>query len=314
MRTPRFTIAKLMGTVASSAILLAVFRLGSFAGLFALLPFGITAIIARLSGGPSAYRQALWVGAAGTLLLPFLAAIWINDQMWGYFVSRPAVDRRIVNAHQIETISRVETGSDSRGGRTFTSMPVGEVDSFIQVHPQEGDYYVLEGRILRALKDRQALPAEPRLMPPARLEGLYQVLEFTGRLENGKPGYEHAKELRGIVVEALGQDGRPLLFVGVCGGEVSNDHHPYYEFLFTTDSPGAPPKLLSCQRFYYDVAGMEGVEWPVFLPVFALFSLIPTLPLQGFLLWRARRHRRVKSDDPARITSAQESDPRGPDL
>ena len=62
MRTPRFTIAKLMGTVASSAILLAVFRLGSFAGLVALLPFGITAIIARLSGGPSAYRQALWVG------------------------------------------------------------------------------------------------------------------------------------------------------------------------------------------------------------------------------------------------------------
>jgi hypothetical protein len=142
MRTPRFTIAKLMGTVASAAILLAVFRLGSFAGLFVLLPFGITAIIARLSGGPSAYRQALWVGAAG----------------------------------------------------------------------------------------------------------------------------------------------------------VSNDHHPYYEFLFTTDSPGAPPKLLSSQRFYYDVAGMEGVEWPVLLPVFALYSLIPTIPLQGFLLWRARRRRRVQSD------------------
>jgi hypothetical protein len=141
MRTPRFTIAKLMGTVASAAILLAVFRLGSFAGLAALLPFGITAIVARLSGGPSAYRPALWVGAAGTLLLPFLAAIWINHQMWGYFVSRPAVDRRIVNAHQIETISRVESGSDSRGGRTVTSMPVGEVDSFIQVHPQEGDYH-----------------------------------------------------------------------------------------------------------------------------------------------------------------------------
>jgi hypothetical protein len=195
-----------MGTVASSAILLAVFRLGSLAGLFALLPFGITAIIARLSGGPSAYRQALWVGAAGTLLLPFLAAIWINHQMWGYFLSRPAVDRRIVNARQIET------------------------------------------------------------------------------------------------------------FAGVRGGEVSNDHHPYYEFLFTTDSPGAAPKLLSSQRFYYDVAGMEGVEWPVLLPVFALYGLIPTIPLQGFLLWRARRRRRVQSDDPTRKTSTQESDPRGPDL
>jgi hypothetical protein len=109
----------------------------------------------------------------------------------------------------------VETGSDSRGGRTFTSMPVGEVDSFIQVHPQEGDYYVLEGRILRALKDCQALPAEPRVMAARRLEGLYQVLESTGRLEDGEPGYADAKRLSGIVVEALGQDGRPLLFVGV---------------------------------------------------------------------------------------------------
>src|SRR5262245_52759025 len=115
MRPPRFTIVKLMGTVALAAILLAVFRLGSFAGLVALLPFGITALIARLSAGPSAYRQALGVGAAGTLLLPFLAAIWINHQMWGYLVSRPSVDRRIVNTRQIQTITRVETASDSRG-------------------------------------------------------------------------------------------------------------------------------------------------------------------------------------------------------
>jgi hypothetical protein len=59
------------------------------------LRFGITAIIARLSGGPSAYRQFLWVGATGTLLLAFLAATWINHQMSGDFVSRPAVDWRI---------------------------------------------------------------------------------------------------------------------------------------------------------------------------------------------------------------------------
>jgi hypothetical protein len=314
MRPPRFTIAKLMGTVASAAILLAVFRLGSFAGLVALVPLGITALIARLSAGPSASRQALWVGAAGTLLLPFLAAIWINQQLWGFFVSRPAVDRRIVNARQIETVTRVETGSDSPGGRMFTGLPVGEVGSFIQVHPQEGDYYVLEGRILRELTDRQALPAEPRIMPAGRLEGLYQVLEATGWLEDGEPGYADAKRLSGIVVEALDQDGRPLLFVGVCGGEVSNDHHPYYEFLFTTDSLGAPAKLLSSQRFYYDVAGIEGLEWPVFLPAFAWFSLIPTLPIQGFLLWRARRRERVRSDDPTGKTATPEPDTRGRDV
>src|SRR5262249_60800422 len=103
----------------------------------------------------------------------------------------------------------------------------------------------------------------PRMMPAEGLDGLYQILEATGRLEGGEPGYSDAKRLGGIAVEALGADGRPLLFVGVQGGEVSNDHHPYYEFLFTTDSPGAPSKLLSFQRFYYDVAGIEGLHWPV---------------------------------------------------
>ena len=78
-------VAKLMVTVASAAILLAVFCLGSFVGLVALLPFGITALISRLGSSRSEQRRALWVGAAGTLLLPFLAAIWINHQTWGYF-------------------------------------------------------------------------------------------------------------------------------------------------------------------------------------------------------------------------------------
>ena len=224
--------------------------------------------------------------------LPFLAAIWINHQMWGYYVARPALDRRIVEARQVETVTRVETISDPTGSRAFSGVPVGEVDSFIQVHPQEGDYYILEGRVLRALKDRQALPAQARGMPAGRLRGLYQVLDETGRLEEGEPGYVDAKNLSGMVVEALGRDGRPLVFVGVTGCEVSKDHYSYYEFLFTIESPGGQLKLLSTQRFYYDVAGEEGVEWPVFLPVLTTASLIPTLPIQGFLLWCGRRRRR----------------------
>ena len=90
---------------------------------------------------------ALWAGAAGTLLLPFLAAIWLNHEMWGYYVSRPDLDRRIVEARRVETMTRVETVLDSNGRLAFSGVPVGEVDSFIEVHPQEGDYYVLEGRV-----------------------------------------------------------------------------------------------------------------------------------------------------------------------
>ena len=83
------------------------------------------------------HRQALWVGAVGTLLLPFLAAICVNHEVWGYYLSRPALDRRIVEARQIETITFLETESDSRGSYTFSGEPVAELDSFNQGIPKK---------------------------------------------------------------------------------------------------------------------------------------------------------------------------------
>ena len=275
-----------MVAVVLAAILLAVFRV-SPGSLVALVPFGITALIARSRSSPSARRKALCVGAIGTLLLPFFAAICFNHSMWGYYVNRPGVDRRIVEARQVETITRVMTEFDARGSRTFAGTPFGELGDYTQVHSQEGDYYVLDERALRARSFVVILPAQrPERCLRAGWRLSWQILDKTGWLEDGEPGYRHAKELSGIVVEALGRDGHPLLFVGARGREVSNDHYPYYEFLFTSESAAGPLKLLSFQRFYYDVAGMEGIEWPAFLLVFAFLCLIPTLPV---LLWQSRR-------------------------
>lgn len=304
----RPTIASRMMVVLVVAILLAVFRAGSYMGLAGLVPFGITAVLARPASDLPEYRRALAVGAAGTLLLPFLIAIWINEGLWGYYVSRPALDRRIVEAGRIESVTLVATVPDSLGNPTFSGAPVADVGPFIQVHPQEGDYYVLEGRILRALEDRRALPSEAGTMPAERLASLYRVLDETGRIEAGEPGYGDARKLDGVVVEGVGRDGRPLIFVGVRGGEVSNDHHPYYEFLFARDSPDGRPRLLSFQRFYYDVAGIEGAEWPVFFPVLAFLSLIPTIPIQGFLVWRGRR-RSARAGDATEKPRTVEADP-----
>ncbi len=63
-------------------------------------------------------------------MLPFLAAIWINHLMWGYYVTRPALDRRIALARQIESVTCVETRSDLSGHREFFGVPVGDVDGY----------------------------------------------------------------------------------------------------------------------------------------------------------------------------------------
>ena len=161
------------------------------------------------------------------------------------------------------------------------------------------------------MKERRVLPSEAPAISAEHLRGLYRLLDDTGLLEDGEPGYTEAKQLRGVVVEALGRDGCPLLFIGVQGGEVANDHHPYYEFAFAIDSPDGHPRLLSAQRFYYDVAGIEGWEWPVFLPVLAFLALIPTVAVQEFLLSRGRGGGRL--DETGGATSAVERDPLGPE-
>ena len=306
MRPLFFTIAKLMAAVAVAATLLAVSCFGSFFLLVALVPVGITSLVARLGSSRAVRWLAFWLGAIGTLVLPFLIAIWANHEEWGYYVARPAVDWRIAEARQVETVTRVETLSSPSGITTFSGVPVEEVDRFIQGSPQEGDYYVLEGRVIRALKNRQALPDEPSVMPAGRLRGLYRALDETGLLEKGERGYHYAKNLSGVVVEAVGHDGRPLVFFGVRGGQLSNDHYPFYEFLFSIDSPGGQLKLLSSQRFYFDIAGSEGLEWPFWLAYFAVASLIPILPIQGLIVWRSRRRsRRLDSRAAERKTERQ---------
>jgi len=297
MRPPRFTIIGLMVAVILAAILLAVFRAGSFLGLAALIPIGGTSMISRSGSTPLSRRWSLLFATVGTLAIPFIAAIWINHEMWGYYVNRPAVDRRLIDSRQIESVTRLEPASDSRGRRTFSGSPIADVSYFIQESQLEGDYYVLEGRGLRELMGRHALPEAGRTIPDSRLQTLYNVLDKTGHLEEGEPGYPNAKELGGIAIQGTGHDGQRILFVAVRGREVSNDHYPFYEFLFEEISADGPLKLLSFQRFYYDVAGVEGMEWPAFFMTFAFLGLSPTILVQGVFFWRVQRSRRSQPSD-----------------
>ena len=126
----------------------------------------------------------------------------------------------------------------------------------------QSEYYCLRQRLLVALDEAGKLPAEPRPMAPEKLTSLYGELEATNLLLSGQQGYDRAKELGALVLEARGIDGQDYLFGAARGGEVSNDHYPYYELLSSMSGRGNRPVLLSHNRFYYDVAGYEGLEWP----------------------------------------------------
>jgi hypothetical protein len=120
-------------------------------------------------------------------------------------------------------------------------------------------------------------------MQEARVGEVYALVEKTGLLEAGEPGYVDAKQLHGLVYELEGAGGEALMLVAARGGEVSDDHYPYYEVLFEGDGQGGW-RLASTRRFYFDVAGMEGAEFPVLGVMFSGMGLWVTIPL-ALVIW-----------------------------
>jgi hypothetical protein len=287
--------------------------------IMAGLTYGLATGVAHLTlrGGRRRHPWRILLGSiGGTLLLAFLAAAVVSKGLWGYYLSRPPLDRRIAEAPKVVSVTSVGTMTDG-AERTLAPNPDYSIDRLIE-YGRNDAYYSLGERSLIALKDGGKLPTSPPQMSPDRLARLYGVLERTGRLEAGESGYDHAKDLRGVVIEAEGADGVPLLFAGVQGREVSNDHYPYYEFLFSGGGEAVEPVLLSAQRFYFDVAGIEGMEWPAFFVGFSALGLVLSVPatLLGMALWPGRGGPNAVAEVPSpREADGTESTPgSGPEL
>jgi hypothetical protein len=75
----------------------------------------------------------------------------------------------------------------------------------------------------------------------------------------GELGYADTKVLDGYLGVATLKNDEQIVFATVMGGEQSNDHYPYYEFVFAADNEGLA--VAEFQMFYEDIAGLEGMDW-----------------------------------------------------
>lgn len=217
-------------------------------------------------------------------LIAFIASIIIWKNMWGYYLHRPKVIRSLNDILEVKAVIPVKTGTGTSGERNII------VDAEYQI-PKDlsqgrDDYYCLQERVLIFLSDNNLLP-ENLTLDLADLTELHSLIAQTGILIEADEGYDDSDLLRGIVVDGLDEKGERLVIAGVRGRQVSNDHFPYYEIAFKGKQRD-DLVFISGQHFFYDVAGLEGVEWEAFFIYFSLFS-VPA-GLVGFtvilILWR----------------------------
>lgn len=191
---------------------------------------------------------------------------------------------------QVKAIVPFKTDSTDSAKRAIVFDPNYSLSERI-ANGKKDSYYCLDERILIELERRNLLPAVPTTTL-AGFPDLYQLIQNSGTLANSTKGYDSAAELRGVVVDAFDRSGNRIVCLGLTGGQLSNDHYPYYELLFRGQKNAAELSFARGQRFFYDVAGIEGFEWHIIWLYLAALGIVPSLVI--FAIARAIWNRKIR--------------------
>jgi hypothetical protein len=207
----------------------------------------------------------------------FLASIIFSKFYWGYFFHRPTVLAELKDVTKVMAITPVTTEQTSTGEYRFViSSDFSAADQI--AYARREPYDNLDERILVYLDEKHLLPEEIATSIAPHTD-FYGLLSETGLLAEAQDGYTSAGLLKGVVVEARHASGSELVFLSVTGGQVSNDHYPCYEVVFEKHPQSGQLTFIRGQRFFFDVAGIEGLEWFVMWLVVSLIGACFAFPV-----------------------------------
>jgi hypothetical protein len=204
------------------------------------------------------------------------AAIITSKNYWGYYFTRPEVLPELRNVKRVNWVVPVET-VNSGGVVSFNNLiDYSYEDAFIWA--KRTPYYNLDSRNLILFVSMGLILPELSRLPPEGPD-YYALVRDTGIFVSPDPGYKRSALLRGLIISAIDSEGRELVLIAANGGELSNDHYPYYELLFEKQPGTGKFALLSSQYFFFDVAGIEGLEWYFIWFVYSMLGGYVALPL-----------------------------------
>lgn len=226
------------------------------------------------------------------LATAFLLSIAFSRSYWGYFFARPSPEKVASRLTSVNGLSFIEC-AEAEGA--LACVPDQERQPTLEsarAYCAEDPYYCLGDRLLVQLGELGILPPDPEPVESTLISVIPRLLRDKDLIAQPDPGYE-PMEFSGLLVSGSGTGGGQVALVGLSGSEVSNDHYPYVE-LAIAQRP--EPRILKAQQFYYDIAGIEGLEWfPVFIVSgsIGVLVVIPSAIGLSFFIERARRLRAV---------------------
>jgi hypothetical protein len=228
--------------------------------------------------------------------LSLVAAVGVTRAYWGYFLMRPSLPSRVVNASGIAAVSVVRSMPMAGGRSVLVAEDPAALHELASLSAKD-PYDTPSGRALVALQDH--LPAEPPPVSESVLKAVADWLASPARLDRGRDVYAAtAQELRGAVLELRDRE-HSLVYVGCSTGQVSNDHYAFHEAVFEKADDGSL-RPLEATRFYYDIAGLEHLEGVVLAAIFFVAGMILTTPVLAvvYVFRRARRGKAASAAEP----------------
>jgi hypothetical protein len=225
------------------------------------------------------------------IVISFLAATGMSKYYWGYFFARPSVLAEISHVASVSAVIPITTEAEDDGSRRIVVQKEYSISDHI-AYARKDPYYGLSQRLLLALDDVGLLPPS-HAIELTDLPILFPLIQKTGILADPEEGYDESDFLSGIVVDTLDESGDRLVFVGVNGRQLSNDHYAYYEMVFTGKIGSQTLSHKRGQRFFYDVAGIEGAEWHLIWPLLAVAGVVTGFVVLTVFMptWRLVRKR-----------------------
>ena len=225
-------------------------------------------------------KQPIRYTMLGAVGLAFLASLALSKHYWGYFFKRPGLLNDAKKITRVERVIAVNAASCIAPERCEFIVDRSRTLAQSLEYARKSTHNALEERNLIYFQAKGLLPDNFSL----NLNGapdLYAPLMKTPIIAEPDPGYTNAHQLRGIVIIGFTDLGERRAVVGARGHQLSNDHYPFYEAVFKIEPTGEAVTYLSGQRFFFDIAGLEGLEWYIMWPFLTVLAVAVVFPIAG---------------------------------
>lgn len=221
-------------------------------------------------------RMTLHRVTGGVLIvvaLSFATAVLENRIIWGYYFVRSTLSSALDGSIKIVGLDAFDAVPETR---VLFRLDRREAVSRARKRCQPQTDECLEGEIL--LKAIRLSPSAPPLATEF-LQDVWGRIQTDGWQPRASGRYLQSSQVVTCVLVRFSRGTEQFILAAARTSEVANDRYALIESLFSVN--GKAISLIKQTHYYFDVAGVEGLEWPIFWPLNALIMVVVWLIFHG---------------------------------